>query len=135
MLAGAHDVILRLPKGYDTPIGAAAWRCRAASQRGRSRRALYGAPGLVFSTRRIQPRRGGERALAQAIHRLRAERCTVIVVTHRPHCSPTEQTARHVGSARSSRRRARRRDRRMRGNKVAAVAGTGGRKASDKERA
>jgi ABC-type protease/lipase transport system fused ATPase/permease subunit len=47
-LAQAHETIMRMPQGYDTPIGEqAAWICAGERQRIALARAVYGNPRLV----------------------------------------------------------------------------------------
>lgn len=83
---GLHELILRLPKGYDTPIGDGGTVLSGGMrQRIALARALYGSPRLVvLDEPNANLDDAGEQALARTLIQLREQQVAVVLITHRP---------------------------------------------------
>lgn len=83
---GLHEAILRLPRGYDTPVGEGGHLLSGGMrQRIALARAVYGAPRLVvLDEPNANLDEAGEAALLRLLQTLKQQGSTVLLVCHRP---------------------------------------------------
>ncbi len=84
--AAAHELILRQPQGYDTPVAAARGRLSGGElQRIGLARALYGKPViLVLDEPNANLDNDGSDALNASVRKMKQDGLSVIIMAHRP---------------------------------------------------
>lgn len=85
-MAGVHELILRLPQGYQTDVGDNGVNLSAGQrQRIGLARTVFGYPKLVvLDEPNANLDQDGELALAQALQRMKEAAMTVVIISHRP---------------------------------------------------
>ena len=84
-LAGVHELVLRLPQGYDTKIGSTGGALSGGQrQRIALARAVFGSPKyLILDEPNSNLDDQGEKELVLALNRIKSSGCTTLVITHR----------------------------------------------------